>query len=70
MGQGAVCFVAVALTYYNPVIGYSVIKPVDSDTEYYYDDIHISYKTRLGLQLPLKYKELPTVFCNEPIDLK
>lgn len=65
VGFCAVCFVAVALTYYNPVIRYSVIKPVDSDTEYYYEDIHISYKTRLGLPLPLKYKELIADFTEK-----
>lgn len=65
VGLCAVCFVAVALTYYNPVIRYSVIKPVDSDTEYYYEDIHISYKTRLGLPLPLKYKELIADFTEK-----
>lgn len=65
VGFCAVCFVAVALTYYNPVIRYSVIKPVDSDTECYYEDIHISYKTRLGLPLPLKYKELIADFTEK-----
>lgn len=61
----AAASVTVALTYYNPSIRYSVVKPVDAESEYYYEDIHLSYTTRLGLPLPLKYKELISDFTQK-----
>ena len=61
----AAASVTVALTYYNPSISYSIIKPVASETGYYYEDIHLSYTTKFGLPLPLKYKELISDFTEK-----
>lgn len=58
VGVAALCAAVVALTYYNPTIRYSIVRPLDGQTQYYYEDIHIFYSTKLGLPLPLKYKEL------------
>lgn len=61
----AICAAVVALTYYNPTIRYSIVRPLDGQAQYYYEDIHIFYRTKLGLPLPLKYKELISDFTEK-----